>query len=243
MSITLLTVEIRNERRVRLVFTNTLSGGAFGAPAPGFYTLTCVDGRAVDPSVDAALIVGGNPSVVELVLGDSIIKGVQYNLSAIGVPATDASVTDSGAVTSLIWGLYQAPANVEPALRNKRRLIYGVDILWNGADFQETATADLESVEGPPNVTKALNKRVMTNPGDVSWAPDYGAGARNFVDSPSSAAGTLSGSVSSQLLQDPRVKSLKVSHEISDEKTFLYADPVLVSGEPVERVSIAVPTE
>lgn len=181
--------------------------------------------------------------MVELTLGSSLVKGVIYTVSAIGVPSTDSSMTGSDAVLSLRWGLQQTPLNVEPTLKDKRRFIYGVDLLWTGVDFQETATGDLDRVDGTANVTKALNRRVECEPGDLPWDTTYGAGVRDFVDSPSSAAGTLQGTVSAQLLRDRRVKSLKINYEIADEVTYLYVDPTLVSGESLERISIGVPNE
>jgi hypothetical protein len=239
VSILLSLVTIRTETRILLLFTNALGAGAFGVPAPAYYSVTNDDGRGPSPIVRGAYLVPGNPNVVELALSEPIVKGALYTYTAEGVPATDLSVTPPGSSAELRWGLTEARQNVEPAVRDKERLLYGVDLLWNGTDYQESATGDLDRIEGTANVTKALNRGVESS--ELPWDPTYGAKAREFVDSPSTVAGTLKGSVSRQLLSDPRVKGIKVSYEIQDEKTFLYADPTLISGEDVERISITVP--
>lgn len=241
MSIDLQSLEVRSETRIRLLFTNTLASGAFGSPAPAFYEVTNEDGRGTDCDVQAALVVPGSATVVELVLSPAIVRGAVYTVRADGVPATDLSSTPVDSTTGLRWGISAPKENVEPGLRDRQRLLYGIDLIWTGSDFQETALGDLDRVSGPANVTKALNRGVESGP--LPWDNDYGAGARDFVDSPSLVSGTLKGSVASQILRDPRVKSSKVTHEIDDEKTYIYADPILISGEPAERVSIEVPND
>lgn len=221
------------------MFTNTLAVGAFGAPAPAFYTIANTDGLAPSPSVSAALIVAGSPNVVELALDQPLVKGAVYTVSAVGVPATDLSTTPAGSTAGMQWGLTAAKTNVEPIARDREKLLYLVDLFWDGSDFAETPTGDLGQISGTPNVTKALYRGVESN--GVPWDSTYGARAKEYVDSPSSAAGTLKGSVTAQLLRDPRVGSVKITHEISDDKTYLYADPKLVSGDAVDRVTVEVP--
>ncbi len=241
MSIALVSLEVRQERRIRLLFSNTLSAGAYGAPAPAGYSIESLDEATTAPTIGAALFVPGSSTVVELALNGPIIRGALYRIKAEGIPAVDVTTTPLGSELTLRWGFSTKKVNVEPALRDRQRLLYFIDLLWSGTDYQETATGDLDQVDGTANVTKALNRGVETNPGDLTWDVSYGAGAREFVDSPSELAGTLKGSVSAQILRDPRVKSMRSSYEIQDEKTFIYADPVLVSGETLERVTIEVP--
>ncbi len=243
MAIDLLSLEVRHETRIRLVFSNTLAAGAFGAPAPGAYSIEATDESTTAPGVEAALIVSGSTNVVELVLDSPIVRGALYLVKAEGVPATDASTTPIGSQTQMRWGFSTTKENVEPSLRDRKRILYFVDLVWTGTDYLEASTGDLDQVDGTANVTKALNRGVETNPGDLPWDTTYGAGARSFVDSPSVLAGTLKGSVAAQLLRDPRVQSIKTSHQIAEDKTFLFADPTLITGEVVERVSIEVPTD
>lgn len=223
------------------MFTQPVAAGAFGSPAPTFYSITSSDGRGSSPGVSGALLVPNSPNVVDLSLSDDLVKGAFYTFSAIGVPAVDLSVTPGDSTLDLRWGVSAPKENVEPIVRDQQRLLYGIDLLWNGEDFQETATGDLDRVEGTANVTKALNRGVEST--GLPWDPTYGAGAREFVDSPSLAAGTLKGAVAAQILRDPRVKQVKVTYEIDDENTYLNADPTLVSGEVIEPVSVEVPNQ
>lgn len=241
MSILLHALQVRHERRLRLLFTSPLASGAFGAPAPAYYSIVNNDGRAPSPVVQAALLVPGDTAVVELALSEPLIKGAFYTVKAEGVPALDTTVTPTPSALDLRWGVVTTPENVEPPQKDRELLLYFVDLLWNGTDFQESALGDLDRVSGTANVTKALNRGVEAGP--LPWDNTYGAGARDFVDSPSVAAGTLKGAVAAQLLRDPRVKAVKVTYKIDDEKTYLNADPTLISGQPVERVSITVPNQ
>lgn len=240
MTILLSSVVVRHERRLRLVFSNTLAAGAFDV---SHYTIETADDVATPPEVQEAYLVPGSPTVVELALDGPLVRGALYTVLAENVPATDLSDTDPGTSLNFRWGITAAPVNIEPGLRDKNLLLYGIDLIWNGVDYQESSTGDLDRVSGPANVTKALNRGVETNPGDLTWDVTYGAGAREFIDSPSVLAGTLKGSVSSQMVRDPRVKSVKVTHDIQDSSTFLFADATLISGETAERVSIEVPND
>lgn len=222
------------------MFTNTLASGAFGSPAPSVYSITNDDGLAISPSIRAALLVPGSPTVVELVLEQPLSKGALYTLRADGVPATDLTTTPIGSTTPIRWGLSAPKENVEPIVRDRETLLYKVDLLWNGVDYQETATGDLERISGTANVTKALQNGVSVS--GLPWDPTYGGFAREYVDSPATAAGTLKGAVSAFLLRDPRVRAIKVTHKIEDDRTYLFADTTLVSGEAAERVTVEVPS-
>lgn len=239
MTILFQAIEVRHETRLRLVFTSPLAAGAYGVPAPSYYTITNNDGRGASPSIQAALLIPTTSTVLELSLAQPLVAGSSYTVSAIGVPAADTSVTPGGSSLPLRWGFIVEKVDVEPAVRDRQRLLYGIDLLWGGSDYQETANGDLDRVDGTANVTKALFRGVESS--GLPWDPTYGAGAREFVDSPSLVAGTLKGNISAQILKDPRVKSVKITHEIDDYKTYLYANPTLISGEPIKEVSIEVP--
>ncbi len=239
MTISLNAVEVKHERRVRLIFSMALDTGAFGSPAPAFYVITCADSNGYDPGVSAAMIVTGNPSVVELALSSDLVKGSLYTVSAVEVPAADASETPNPSTLSFRYGLNAPLRDVEPILQNRDALLYGVDLLWNGADYQETASGDLDRIGGTSNVTKALY-RGMESQG-LTWDQTYGARIRDFVDSPSTVSGTMKGRLMAQILKDPRVKGIKVVITTEDEKTYIVFTPTLVSGEVLKPVSMVVP--
>jgi hypothetical protein len=241
MSILLSAVDVRHEQRVRVVFTTALASGAFGVPGPAYYSIENLDGKGANPSISAALIVANSPNVVELVLSIPLARGASYTLAAEGVPAVDLTVTPVGSATGLRWGAPPVRENHEVVVSDRDRLLYGTDLLFNGNDYEETPTNDLGDVSGAPNVTKALNNRAVSE--GLPWKPSHGGKLRQFVDSPSAVSGTMKGQLTSQFLQDPRVNNVKVSHEVEDDKTYLHADPTLVSGETAERVTVPVPSE
>lgn len=232
---------VRHERRLRLSFTNTLAGGAFGTPAPAYYVVTNLDGRATSPAVASALIVTGSPAVVELALAADLCAGAQYKVSAVGVPAGDASVTPAGSEERFIFGKALTKEHLDPVIADRERLLYGVDLLWNGTDFQETSNADLERIEGRANVSKSLWRGVETS--GLPWDRTWGVLAREYVDSPSSDAVPLRGAVVAQIMRDKRVRRVKTELEIVDTKTYLHLTPTLVTGEAVAPVSVTVPND
>lgn len=239
MAILLTGVEVRHERSLRLVFSNNLAAAAFGI-LPTFYTVTSLDSAGSDPLVMAALAVSGSPTNTDLVLGSDLVKGGRYSIEAVGVPATDLSVTPSGNTETFFFGTTKFVSNVEPTVSNRDLILYKTDLLWNEEDFQEDANGDLARVAGVPNVTKALNRGLEAN--GRPWDPTWGARVREYVDSPSGAAGNMRSDIIRHCLRDPRVESVKVTFEIQGSNTVVFVDPVLVSGEQAKRVSIVVPS-
>lgn len=237
--ITLNAIEIKHERRLRLLFSRPVAAGAFGV-LPSLYVVTCTDASGANPVVNAAMIVSSNPAVVELALSVDLVQSGAYSVSAVGVPGDDASVTPEGTVLPFRFGLNAPHVNAEPVRSDNEGLLYGIDLLWNGVDYQETANGDLEQVSGTANVTKALYRIIESN--GLPWDPSFGAHAREFVDSPSPAGGTLKGVVSAQILKDPRVKSIKVDISQDDEKTYLTIKPTLITGADIKPVTMTVPS-
>jgi hypothetical protein len=240
VAIALQSVVVRHERRLRLVFTNSLAGGAFGVPAPSYYAIENTDGLGTDPTISAAMIVANSPQVVELALGIDLVPNAQYKVTAVGVPAVDATVTPSGTEDLFRFGQPTKGSSVEErAVLDRERLLYFTDLLWNGIDFQETPTADLDRVTGTANVSKALWRGIEAD--GLPWNRNWGGKARQFVDSPSLAGGSLRGSVVSHVLTDPRVRSAKSDIEIEETSTYLHITPTLVTGETLLRQSVKVP--
>lgn len=238
--INLLSIEVRSARRVRVLFSNTLGSGAFGIPAPTFYSILSIDDVGNDPAIVAALIVPNSGNVVELVLDNDLVTGGRYTLSAVGVPDISAAVTPNPSQDAFYFGSRVGiGGNGEPFKAQQQRLLYGIDLIHNGADYEEAATGDLARVEGPANVTKALNHGIES--AGLPWDPNYGGRAREFIDSPSAASGTLRGSVSAQMLKDPRVKSIRTTIDFEDASTFINITPTLITGEDILPVSISVP--
>lgn len=58
---------------------------------------------------------------------------------------------------------------------------------WGG-DVASTETGDLATVSGPALGTQRVLRRLLTNPGDYIWQPEYGAGLGQFVGQPADTA-------------------------------------------------------
>ena len=226
MTIALLSLTVRHERRLRVGFSGALAAGAF---APALYTVTCLDGTASSPLVTKALVVANSPTFVELQLGDDLAQGALYRVSAVGVPGVDATVTPDPSTSDVrlaretrtaALGARGAPSLLEEQL-------YGRDVRWSGTDFAEAPSGDLDTVVGRECVEIDLTTRLVENglPWDLTW----GLGAYEFVDGAITALPGLRGKAIAQLRQDDRVVRADATVDITDpEAPVLQASPVLV---------------
>lgn len=228
MSIDLQTLLVRHERRVRLFFTNALAAGAFSTLT--YYTIASQDGAGPDPNVVAAYATPSNPACVELVLDQDLVDGGLYLFAAIGVPATDSTVTPSTSTQLAIIGVCSIPVNVEPAATQTDRdaLMYQRDLLWDGTDLVEDASGDLATITGQPNVMNAIIRREMGEP--LPWDPNYSPNARQYVNAPNVTLDELRVAVVRQALLDPRVAQASAS----------VAAPIVSSGNTDPVLSITI---
>lgn len=63
-----------------------------------------------------------------------------------------------------------------------------LEMTWSG-DLSLSPTGDLAIANEPSLGTERVLRRLMTNPGDYIWNPDYGAGLAQFVGRPVELAG------------------------------------------------------
>lgn len=243
MAIDLNSVEIRHERRIRLFFSNTVDSAAFASVA--FYSVECLDGLGTSPNVAAALAVLSSPNVVELQLDTDLADGGLYEVQANGVPASDLSVT---ATPSALQGRKGAPTRSEATTRGATDLdvlLYGRDILWQGADFVEDPSGDLAEVAGAPNVRSALVRR-LTSEG-LPWAPQHGLQGRQAIDGSIADANALQGRAVAQCLADDRVAraTVQIAEDDDTGDVTLSIAPELIGardGQQLGSVSVAVRT-
>jgi hypothetical protein len=242
MSIALNAVYVRHERRIRLVFSNTLAAGAFTNLT--YYTVTNLDGSSVSPTINAAFAITGDVCTVELALGTTdLVGGGQYTVSAVGVPCTDSSVTPSGSVLTFNMTTdFTQIQNQEVKPLDMALVLYGRDLLWNGSDLQEDATGDLATIAGNPNVQQAIRRREVSD--GLEWDQTYGAKPRGYVDGSSLEATNLQGSLIQQAIQDPRVKSATCSIQDDDDETSITFNlsVTLVGDDIPVPIDVAVPT-
>lgn len=236
--IALLSLVIKHERRVRLVFSEPLAGAAFD---PTLYQVINTDSKNISPGISAALIVSDSNTNIELVLDADLAKGSTYQVVAENIPAFAGSFTAVGTQETFRFGSPASHSKIEPAVRDRDRLLYGADLIWNGADYQEDPNGDLARIEGKPNVTKALWHSLTT--GGLPWDSSWGVDAREYVDSPSAEAAPLRGVIGVQAARDPRVQSVRTTVEVQGSSTFVLIQPTLVSGESSEPVSVEIPSD
>lgn len=233
MSITLAAVQFRHERRVRLVFTDTVGSGGFVAT---LYTVTSLDGDAASPVVQKALAVTSSPNVVELQLGSDLVGGALYRFSAPGVPAADSGSTPDPSDADARFGRerpVRPPIGTSP-VQDLEELLYGRDLAWNGSDFAEATSGDLETASGLAVVETDLTARMLAN--GLPWDPAFGLKAREEVDGSPAALQGLRGRAVQQLLEDDRVASADAVVDVSVPlEPTLEMRPTLVGGALVRR--------
>ncbi len=200
--VALLTAVARHERRIRLVFDGPLAPAAFTSPA--LYSVTGSDGSTVAISGLVGLI--GMPGEIDLALGADLQPTIAYTVGAGKVPAGDGTTTPVGtrAVVRLAT-TPSVPVDAEVTPDDITNLLYGVDLVWSGQDYVETAAGDLSSVGGAENVQAALTRRMASE--GLPWDDTYGAKPRRYIDGTPGALPGLRTTLVSQALADDRVKT------------------------------------
>lgn len=237
MAISLLAITPRSERRLRLSFTNTLAGGAFGL-SPALYTITCENAAGGDPDINAALIVSGSPNVVELALSESLVDGGRYTVSCPGVPAVDLSVTPSPTSQQFVFGDRKFEENRENNRSDADAVLFGRDLVWSGSDFIERANGDLALETGPGVVYKRVYK-ISTSEG-LPWDANFGAHPQEYVDAPPGTMPALQGTLQRKILEDDRVTEVKVELKTEGDETFFTITPTLLGNPDPRQVTVNV---
>ncbi len=241
MAIALNNVQIRHERRVRLIFSTTLAAGAFTSVA--FYTVTSVSGEATSPTVIAALTVTGSPEVVELQMGADLVRGQRYTFSAVAVPAADLSTTpDPSEVVAYYGEILPSPGLQSGGVSELDELLYGRDILFDGGDFVEDGQGDLLTISGVVSLEAALRRCATSN--GLPWAPEYGVHADEFVDVPIEGLLPLRGRAESAMRADDRVARVRVTIESDNEGgtgTVAIDVTPIGAGDALRQIQVAIP--
>lgn len=239
MAIALLSILVKHKRRIRLVFSSNLAASAFTDLSK--YSVVSQTSAGGSPAVVASIAVSGSPTNLELALGDDLTPGGRYMVSAVGVVGADASVTSSTSAQIVAFGLAPLASNAEEAAGDNELALYGRDLIWNGLDFEETASGDLATVEGGRNVRSALSRRL--NASGLPWNPAYGPNARSYVNGTAPGINTLSGALMGQCTADDRVKSALVTlEELATGEPVFVITPTLIGNEKPAAISVTVPT-
>ncbi len=202
MSVALLSAVARHERRVRLVFDTPLAPAAF--TSLGLYAVAGDNGSQV--AVAGLVGIVGMPNQVDLALGADLQVGVVYRVAAVGVPAQGGSVTPAGTSAPVRLAAPPAvPVDAEITPDDITNALYGIDLVWSGEDYVETAAGDLATVGGPDNVQAALTRRFASD--GLPWDDSYGAKPRRYIDGSPGALPALRGTLVRQARLDDRVKT------------------------------------
>jgi hypothetical protein len=203
---------VRNERRVRLNFSEPLASGAFGpgSSVSSLYVIASVDGAGADPGISAAIAIPSAAGNVELALTLDLVAGGIYTVTTLSVPALAGSFSASK-VDTFTFGALPAPnIDIEFPQDDIGSLVYGLDLVWTGADFLELPSGDLANVSGVPNVQGAMHRRLLDEDG-LPWDTNYGAKSGEYVNGPVQSGGALIARLRRQAVADNRVSSATVS--------------------------------
>ena len=239
MAISLGNVAPRHERRIRVTFTNSLAAAAFTTLS--LYAVTNLDSLGISPNVIAAFVVPNSPHVVELAFDASLVQGALYQLAAVGVPAVDTTVTPGGSIEPFRLGAQVLANNLEVSAAGIDALVYGVDLVHNGADYVEGADGDLDTISGRANVQAALLRSATS--GGLPWDADYGAKIRQYVDGAPGAALGARGALIRAALADPRVKDVDVQLgvETNNAQATFIENVTLIGSPAATPLKILVP--
>lgn len=237
MALTLLAVTVRSSTRIRLVFDRALAAGAFNASLYKIWDNTL---GVPGVTLKAALAVAGQTAQAELVCSTPLTEDDSILVTCSTVPAADAS-TYTGQM-SAYWGanVIYTP-NVEPTQNNGSELAFGTDLVHNGNDYVEDATADLALVSGIQNVMTAIPRRVRSY--SLPWDQSYGARLEDYVDGPNASAAPAAGLIKRQVLSDDRTTSCTVTLEEDDTVAggaFFRITPILKTNRKLPPFDIAI---
>jgi hypothetical protein len=238
MTTSLLTVEFRGTRRVRLIFTGNLAAGAYTSTA--LYTVTCEDGSGPSPTnVVAVYAIANTPTAVELAIDEDLVSGGLYQIGCTNVPCADLS-NFTGILNARVALPLTTPVNAEPAANDIDLLLYGRDLLHDGDDFVEDATGDLGTIDGRDNYRGAMGRRMMSD--GLPWDDTYGPKAEQYVDGPETEAKPFAGALIAQARADDRTKQATVDIVQSDADPGDWAFEVtLVPQDNLDPVTIQIP--
>lgn len=206
MPINFASVEAKGRRRVRLTFDNELDWAAFST---SFYSVACTDGAGPSPNVRQALLIqsptGYERNHLDLALDADLVDGGSYTVSAIGVPATDTSVTSASSTLPLKIGERRKRATEQLGVSDAFLRLAGDDLVFDDGDFAETADGDLAIQGGVQSIVDQATECALSN--GLPWAPSHGGKLRSFVDGSTRLLPAAADSVVRAILRDDRIQS------------------------------------
>lgn len=78
--------------------------------------------------------------------------------------------------------------------------------LW-GSDLSLSPTGDIATADTPLVTQQRVLRRLLTNPGDDIWSPEYGAGLSRFIGQPGSIPG-IRAAIRGQIFKEAAVSHM-----------------------------------
>ncbi len=224
-----------HERRIRLIFTDAVGAAGFTASSPPYFTFGCENGLGPNPALVARFVVPGAPTVMECQLDTDLVSGGVYSFIAEGVENVSGLDQSGTEQVFLTFGQGTTVA-VQGAVTESDRLLYGIDLQYEGADFVEGPDGDLAHTSGPALVRRDLWHRTLSD--GLPWEASYGVHARGWIDGAPGAVYTLRGRTADQMLEDDRVRDVEVKVTQDDESSEATVDirPTLIGDAAVSSV-------
>jgi phage baseplate assembly protein W len=122
-------------------------------------------------------------------------------------------------VSGYAWLVDTSPVPVPTtAAEEQQEQILGKGIFFDG-DYRVTPHGDYLTIEQEEALKQDVYHRLITNPGEYKFRPDYGCGVRAAVNGRMGQAeiDALTNRIRENLLQDPRVTGVSVTLSAIDE--------------------------
>jgi len=121
----------------------------------------------------------------------------------------DVGIATGGRVRADPYLEIPSPTDPIPRERDVLALRFGIDIIFDG-DFLETGSSDLALTTGLEGFRAVFTRALVTEPGEIHWAPEYGIGIGRFLNQHASAVrlAELRNRIRSSLLQNGDVDEI-----------------------------------
>lgn len=115
-----------------------------------------------------------------------------------------------------------------------------------GSDLFLSASGDIALASGSTLGQQRVLRRLLTNPGDYIWQPNYGAGLSQFIGKPANAL-QISAAIRSQMFKEPTVArspepviDVALSPDDSGNTVYVHIRYVDASSQQTQTISFSI---